>query len=280
MALVSLLHAQIDVRASLPMKEYIAFEDVRVSIAITNNSGQTIQFENAPGAPWMEFVVRNTSGDTFKASDSIVFTPIKIGVGETKTTSFVLNKQFSMGQPGNYSVFAIVRMPGQPASAGRRSGNIYFDIYNGNAVWRKTVGVVGSNKEKREYRVITKSGAERTDLYVQVEDKYRGRVLATYSMGRYVTFRKFTATLDKNHHLHVFFLTTPEIYCHTVVNSDGKTTQRRYHKHIEGRGSPRLARTDNGSVGVLNSLPYDPVKERKQRLKIHPLSEMPYGVIQ
>jgi hypothetical protein len=103
-------------------------------------------------------------------------------------------------------------------------------------------------------------------------------MLATYSMGRNLAFRDYTATLDNKNRLNVLFLTTPTIYSHTVVDASGKTVRREYHKKGPGGTTPKLITTSSGIVGVMNSTSYDPQKQADLRSKIHNLSELPLGL--
>ena len=193
------------------------------------------------------------------------------------TTAFTLNTMYDLSPSGNYTAYAIVRMPGQDMTQGIRSNKVHFTINKGHATWRQRAGVPGTRGGTIEYRIMNVANGDRSDLYVQVEDVKRSRILATYSMGRSLTFSNYKATLDSKSNLHVLFLTSPTLHCHTVVNYAGKTILREYHKKASG-GSPRLVTVPSGQVGVANSILYDPAKEAKKRSQIHKLSELPNGL--
>jgi len=169
-------------------------------------------------------------------------------------------------------------MPGQSVQEGTQTSKVHFTIIRGNAVWKQKAGVPGTPGDTREFRILDVKNEAATQLYVQVEDVKRSKMLATYSMGRNLSFRDFTATLDNKNRMHVLFLTNPTIWSHTVVDASGKTVRRTYHKKGSGGLIPRLITTDSGIVGVMNSTIFDPEKEADIRNKLHKLSELPIGL--
>jgi len=271
-------NSQISVAAKMSKKQYVAYEDVKLSVTMTNRAGQPIGFVNKLRRKWVEFIVERGTGQTVFAIQDAVYAPTILKTGETKTSSFRLNNSYDLSQPGNYTAYAIVRMPGQSAEEGTRSKKVHFTVIKGYASWKQRAGVPGSPGDTREYRILNVTSNEYTELFVQVEDVKRGKMLATYSMGRNLAFREFSATLDNKNRLNVLFLTTPTIYSHTVIDAAGKTVSRQYHKKGSGGTVPKLITTSSGVVGVMSSTPYDLKKEQDIRSKIHNLSELPLGM--
>lgn len=257
--------------------QFVAFEPVDVTVTITNLSGQPLTLHNKMNQPWIEFFVKDHTGRNVLALKEVSYSPISIPTGQTISSTFTLNNSFNLTNPGNYSVFGVVRMPGEDARSGTRTTTSHFSVTRGTVVWSQNVGVPGTAGDQRSYRIISFSGnQEYPELYIQVEDEKRGRMLATYSMGRYITFRKFQTAMDSANNLHVLFQTSPALACHTVVNPAGKTIKRNYHKNA-ATGAPRLIPATTGEVTVTNSIPYDPQKEAEEKAKFHGLSEVPGG---
>lgn len=258
-------------------QQFVAFEPVNVTVTITNLSGQPLTLHNKTNQPWIEFFVKDHTGRNVLATNDVSYSPISIPTGQTISSTFTLNKSFNLTNPGNYTVFGVVRMPGEDARSGTRTTSAHFSVTRGVVAWSQSVGVPGTAGDKRVYRLISFGGnQEYPELYVQVEDERRGRMLATYSMGRYITFRKFQTALDGENNLHVLFQTNPSVACHTVVNPAGTTIKRNYHKNA-ATGNPRLVPATTGEVAVVNSIPYDPQKEAEEKAKFHGLSEVPGG---
>lgn len=270
--------SQVVVSAKISKKQFVAYEDVNLSVTMTNRAGQPIDFANKMRRKWIEFIVERGTGQTVFAVQDAVYAPLLLNTGETKTSSFRLNNSYDLSEPGNYTAYAIVRLPGQTAEEGTRTAKVHFTVIKGIAAWKQRAGVPGAPGDTREYRLINVTSDTATELYVQVEDIKRGKMLATYSMGRNLAFRDFSATLDNQNRLNVLFRTTPTIYSHTVVDASGKTVSRQYHKKGAEGVAPKLITTDSGIVGVMDSIPYDPQKEQDLRSQIHNLSELPLGL--
>lgn len=269
---------QIVASAKMSKKQCLAYEDVNLLVTMTNRAGQPIDFVNKLGRKWIEFIVERGNGQAVFAVQDELYAPLMLNTGETKTSSFRLNNGYDLTEPGNYTAYAIVRMPGQTAQEGTQTSKVHFTVIKGIASWKQRAGVPGSPGDTREYRLINVQTDIGSELYVQVEDVKRGKMLATYSLGRNLAFRDFMATLDNQNRMNVLFRTTPTIYSHTVVDAAGQTVKRQYHKKGSAGNAPKLITTDSGLVGVIDSNPYDPQKEQDIRSQIHNLSELPLGL--
>ncbi len=126
----------------------------------------------------------------------------------------------------------------------------------------------------REYQVLTFTDSRKTYLYIKVVDNTTGQPLQTYALGEVLLFRKPEATVDRDQRIHILFLSTPSVWSHIVVDSDGKVVSRDFHKR-GAASDPRLVTFGNGEVLVAGSVPYDPVAEREARSKAHKISERP-----
>lgn len=270
------LFAQVSVGVKANHKQYLSYEPIQIAVTIANQTGGPLTLKNFEGNSWIEFVVRNQSGRVINKVKQSSYAGTTIPTAERIKSNFTLNNSYDLAQPGNYSVYAVVRTPKQGHSEGTRSAATYFTVNRGVPSWRTKVGVPGMAGDEREYRIISYRGDSTPQIYIQVEDVKRGTMLATYSMGSTLSFRKSLKAIDRENNLHVLFLTTPELYCYTIVNTSGKTIKRLYHKSI-GNTHPALLTHNDGSVSVINSKLYDPAKEQQERQKFHKLSEMPEG---
>ncbi|SHK47661.1 hypothetical protein SAMN02745181_3882 [Rubritalea squalenifaciens DSM 18772] len=259
--------------------QFVAFEPVNMTVNITNLSGKPLTLQNRTNQPWIEFFVRDHTGRNVLSTKDVAYSPVSIGTGQTVASTFTLNNSFNLTNPGSYSVLAVIRMPGEGDRKGTPTQSTHFTVTRGVTAWSQSVGVPGTAGDQRKYRLITFSGDKYPELYIQVEDQKRGRMLATHSLGRHITFRKFQTSLDRQNNLHVLFHTSPSVACHTVINPAGRTIERTYHKN-SATGVPRLLPTTSGNVSVVNSIPYDPQKEAEEKAKFHNISEIPGGVQQ
>ena len=270
------LYAQITVNVTPSRKQYLSYEPIKVQVSISNQAGRPLTLRNTGGNSWVEFVVKNQSGRVVNQISPSSYAGTTIPTGETIRSTFSLNNHYDLAQPGNYSVYAVIRTPEQDGKQGTRSRQNYFTVNRGVPSWRAKIGVPGVAGDQREYRLIDYNNGESPQLYVQVEDVKRGRILGCSSMGCNLSFLKALKAIDKENNLHVLFMTTPELYCYSLIDTSGKTTKRLYHKAI-GTTKPYLHTHDDGSVVVANSTLYDPEKEAEEQKKFHNLSEVPGG---
>lgn len=271
--------AQLGIELKSNRKQFVAYEAIEVTAFITNRSGQPLTLRNRMNLPWVEFFITDHTGKTLPPLKKISYTPVELPTGQTVSSKFILNNAYNITTPGNYSVYAVIRMPGETASQGTRSPAAHFSVTKGVVAWSQRVGVPGSQGDQRKYNIITFGGDQYPELYAQVEDTKRGRMLATYTLGRHISFRKFHTALDKSNNLNVIFQTTPALSCYTVISPAGDVVARKYYKNASV-GSPRLQTDPNGNVQVINAIPYDPAKEAAEKAKYHGISEIPGGIEQ
>jgi len=267
------LSAQVAVGLRLEHGQYVAGEAVSVTLTMTNNAGQDMVFQDDGRVNWLDFVMKDEHGAPVSPLAKPAFGAMRLPVGQTLARSMDLTRLFRLSQLGTYSVHAVVRQPG-PRSEGFLSNRLLFTITNAHPVWSQKVGVAGRPGETREYRVMTYSGEQKTKLYVQVNDVRSGSPIQTYSLGEAMMFRKPMSAIDSSQNLHVLYLSTPAVWVHACIDTDGRLVSSDYHK----RGvdtDPALVTLPGGQVQVAGSLPYDPKAERDALKTTHKLSERP-----
>lgn len=183
-----------------------------------------------------------------------------------------LTQHFSLIEPGNFSVAAVVRMPGQEGDTA--TNRAIFNLEPGRLYWSQKVGIPNKPGQTREYRVINFTGGRVAQLYAQIVDNRTGMPLRTFPLGDCLSIRKPTVTVDRNQRLHVLFLSTPTMYVHCEVDSDGRMTNRQIHQRGP-QGDPMLLTSATGQVGVANSIPYDPKAAAAAREKARKASDRP-----
>ena len=65
---------------------------------------------------------------------------------------------------------------------------------------------------------------------MEVGDLSTGQALQTYSLGESLMFLKPSFTVDGANRLHVLFLTTPSLFNHSRIGTDGTFLGREFHK--------------------------------------------------
>jgi len=276
-ALVSVIsaHGQVSVSMRLNKTQYVAGEALVAVVTITNNSGQDQVFQTTDRTPWLDFVIKDSKGEPAVPRGRVAFGAVKIPSGQTMAREVVLNSLFHIVEIGSYSVFGVVRTPGQ-TTEGFSTNRVLFNLTGGRPYWTQKVGMKGNSSKIREYRVLNYSGEQTTQLYVQVMDVNNGTQVQTFSLGDVLMFRKPQITVDKNQVLHVFFLSTPTLWTHARVDTNGKLLTREFH--LRGpSGDPQLLTFATGEIGISNSIPYDPKAAAEAKQKARKASDRPPG---
>jgi hypothetical protein len=198
---------------------------------------------------------------------------MKIAAGESKAREVDLSQYFQLSEPGNYSVSAMIRQPGDNTQ-GTSTNRIFFNQSPGRLYWSQKVGIPGSTNRSREFRILNFAGDSKSQIYAQILDVQTGQFVRTFLLGDVLMLRKPLATVDRQQRMHVMFLATPTMWVHCVIDTDGKLNGRQIHQRGP-QGDPQLLTFGDGSVRVANSIPYDPKAAAEARAKIRKASDRP-----
>ena len=270
-ALTGAASAQVDVNISMQRKSFVAGESITLTVSITNRSGKDLNFQGSSSAGWIDFTVVSSARNVPMTPADTAFGGMSVPLGQTKARSFDLRKIFPLTQMGNYSVYAVVRLPGQTRD-GFMSNRLAFNLDNALPYWTQRVG--GSRGQPREFRVLNYNNGKKSLLYAQVLDLTTGSALQTHSLGEYLSFSKPSVTIDNRQVMHVLYLVAPTVWSHARVTPEGMLLGAELHK-TTGAGNPMLTSTKDGVVTVANSFPYDPKAEAEARSKVRKASDRP-----
>lgn len=270
--------AQIDVKLQMARNTFVAGETVPVTVSVTNNSGQDLVFQGSNRLGWIDFTVTSNRGVPMTPIGQPAFGAVKIPLGRTLTRTIDLAQLFPMQGMGNYSIYGVVRLPGQTTD-GYISNRLLFNINTARPYWSQKFGVPGKSGRTREFRVLNFTGGKKNMLYAQVVDNQTGIPLQTHSLGEVLMFRKPTVALDNRQVMHVFYLIGPTLWSHARVGPDGSLLGRELHKRGNGP-DPQLVTVSSGIVQVANSVPYDPKAEAEARGRVRKASDRPAFIFQ
>ncbi len=265
--------AQIAASLNITKKQHLAGEPVIAVVTITNHSGRDLVFQSDGRFQWMDFMVKKGNGDPVNGKNRVLFGPMKIQAGQTMAREVDLAQHFQLSEPGNFSVSAVIHMPGQP-DAGSSTNRVFFNQSPGRIYWSQKIGLPGKTSHTREFRLINFTGDSKSQIYAQIVDGMTGQFVRTFLLGDVLLLRKPLATVDRQQRMHVMFLATPTMWVHCVVDTDGRLVDRKIHQRGP-QGEPQLLTFADGSVGVSNSIPYDPKAAAEQRAKIRKASDRP-----
>ena len=276
-ALFSIGQAEAQLAASLKMtkKQFLAGESVMAVITVTNHAGRELVFQSDGRFQWLDISIKNSKGTIVSRRGRKFFGPMKIGAGQTLAREVDLTQNFQLTEPGNFSAVAVIHPPGN-TTEGTSTNRVFFSQSPGRPYWTQKVGIPGKTDQTREFRILNFSGDSKSQIYAQVRDGRTGEQIRTFLLGDALMLRKPSATIDRNQRLHVIFLTTPTMWAHYEIDTEGRVASQQIHQR-GAIGDPQLITTGDGSVRVGNSIPYDAKAAAESLKKTRKASDRPTG---
>ena len=264
--------AQVSVKLQLGRTSFIYGETIPLVVSVTNLTGTDLTFEGDLQTPWIDFIVNSTRGVPLTPIGQPTFGKVTIPSGRTLSRTVDLRKLFPLRELGNYSVYSIVKLPGQ--SGGSQSNRLLFNMSTAKPFWTQPVGVPGKPNVKHEYRVIRFTSGPKNQLYVQVADEKSKSVLSTHHLGEELGFGEPSVTVDGDLNLHVLYMVSPTFWGHAKVAPDGRFLSRDLYQP-SAAGNPALAKNNLGEVILVGGIYYDAEEEARKRAAEKKASDRP-----
>ena len=244
------VHAQIQVELKLKRLQYIAYEPVLATVAVTNLAGRDIELHNDRGQHWFGFEVSGKDGQPVAPVARLEEeAPLQVESGKTVVRKVNLTPLYGVHDPGSYRVRANIYFADLNKffySQGRA-----FQVINARPVWQATVGVpegMPGAGEVRTYSLLRHRFADHTSLYMRVENKDSGAVYATYSLGRIIAYDEPQKEIDRANQFHVLHCVAPRTWAYSHIGLNGQLL--REATFMETKTRPRLRRTSGGEIAV------------------------------
>jgi hypothetical protein len=280
LALVSLVlfgaqaEAQIQVELRLKRLQYIAYEPVIATLAITNLAGRDVDLHDEGGQPWFGFEITAHEGQPVgPAKTGQTQPPLRIEAGKKVTQRINLAPLYPVQDLGTYHVRAHVYFA--DLNKFFYSQAKVFQVTDARPIWQRTVGIPEGDSGgggARTYSLLSNRFPDHTSLYVRVENKESGIVYATYSLGRAIAFDEPQAEVDRANQLHVLHCAAPRLWAYSRVDLNGELLA--HTSFTETKTRPRLVHTQDGSVAVRGGIMETPAS-KVTRDSVPKLSERP-----
>jgi hypothetical protein len=254
----SFLRAQVTVDLSIKRTIFVAYEPLLATVRITNLTGARLLLADVQSKKWFGFQVETLDGRPIPPSDpDYEIAPIQIEPGDSVTRTVNLTQLYPLGDLGSYRIRGTVYAA--ELSAYFTSPPLTVEITEGRLIWQQTVGVpegTGAAGSTRTVSLLTHRLADKTDLYLRIEDKQAGVIYCTHRLGDCISFGKPEIQLDAQNVIHVLQNNIPREFIYSKVGLNGKILERLTYSAPKER--PQLFRDTNGLVAVRGGIPYDP----------------------
>jgi hypothetical protein len=242
--------AQIQVELRFPRLQYVAHEPVIAIVKITNLAGRDIDLHDESGHRWFGFEVNAGEGRLLAPLRPPAPEPaLHVEAGKTVTRKINLTPAFPVHDLGAYHVRANVYFA--DLNKFFYSQTKVFQVADARPIWQRTVGIPDGGPgagEGRTYSLLSNRFPDHTSLYVRVEDKSRGVVYTTYSLGRALAYDEPQAELDRANQLHVLHCAAPRSWAYSHIGLNGELLA--HSTFMETKTRPRLRHTADGTVAV------------------------------
>src|SRR5256886_14550391 len=269
--------AQIQVDLKLKRLQYIAYEPVMATLGVTNLAGRDVDLRDADGESWFGFEV------TAKDGQLVALLPaakkqasLNVESGKKVTQRIDLASLYPVHDFGTYHVRAHVYF----ADLGKffYSQTKVFEVTDARPIWQKTVGIpegAPGPGNVRTYSLLSNRFPDHTSLYVRVEDKDKGIVYATYSLGHAIAFDEPQTVIDRANQLHVLHCAAPRSWAYSRIGLNGELLA--HSSFMETKTRPHLFHATDGEVAVRGGMIEAPAAQTAGG-KTPKLSERPAAI--
>jgi hypothetical protein len=248
--LAATARGQIQVDLKLKRLQYIAYEPVMATLGITNLAGRDVDLRDADGELWFGFEVTAKDGQLVALLPSAKKqAPLSIESGKKVTQRIDLSSLYSVHDFGTYHVRAHIYFA--DLNKFFYSPTKVFEVTDARPIWQKTVGMPEDARgpgNSRTYSLLSNRFPDHTSLYVRVEDKDKGIVYATYSLGHAIAFNEPQAVIDRANQLHVLHCAAPRSWAYSRIGLNGELLA--HSSFMETKTRPRLLHGPDGAVAV------------------------------
>lgn len=239
----------VTVDLTLDQEQFLASEDLRVAVRITNRSGQTLQF--GKNEDWLTFTV--DARDQYVVSqlgDVPVVGEFSLSSSERGIKRVNLTPYFDYRQPGRYQVTASVKIPHWDKEI--TSKPAVFDIVAGTTLKEIDFGIpttaTNTAPEMRKYILQQAAYLKQMRLYLRLTDSTGSSVLKIFPIAPMHSFSKPEAQIDKSSNLHVLHQMGARSFNYSVINPDGDVIRHQIHDYTVTR--PVLRTDAEGNIFV------------------------------
>jgi len=233
----------------LEQQQFLANEDLRVAVRITNRSGQTINFGKE--SDWLTFSVEGRDHYVVsQLSEVPVIGEFALDSSKTGIKRVNLTPHFNFQQAGRYQITANIKLPEWKKEIVSRP--VAFDIITGTTLQEIDFGVpstaTNAAPEMRKYILQQAILLKQMRLYLRLTDSTGSLVYRVFPIAPMVSFSKPEAQLDQFSNLHVLHQIYSHSFNYSVINPAGDVILQQIHDYTSTR--PVLRKDADGKIFV------------------------------
>ncbi|TAL02397.1 MAG: hypothetical protein EPO07_07395 [Verrucomicrobia bacterium] len=263
LAWAGVAQAQLTAEVVLEQEQYLPAETINAAVKITNRSGQTLKFGDAPD--WLTFSIEGREGYVVSKEGEVpVLGEFKVGSSEVGTRKVNLAPYFNLTRPGRYQVIATIHVKEWNQDITTKPRN--FEVIHGNTIWMQDFGVplpAGATNTAPEVRRYSLKQANylktQPRLYLSITDGAESKVFKVFPIGPLTSFSNPEGQLDNESNLHVLYQNTGHTFLYTVVSPNGNVLLRQTYDYTKTR--PHMIEDEKGRFsvggGARHSMPDD-----------------------
>lgn len=274
--LASSAMAQYASNLTLQKSNFLQGEPLLAFVTITNRSGADVILGGVGARPWLQFQFEDAQGRQLAPVTIGSKEPITLKAGGTTRHTVEIEGSSSTADIGTFYTTASVYHPiGDQYYATNRARIIVTDA---KPMFDDGFGVpqgYPNAGRTRRYQAIIFRDIDSVTIYARILDDRTKERLSTQLLGPIITSIQPRIEIDGQNKLHLLFMAQPGVFCHTVVNPDGKISKREYHRDIDG-SRPTLMMLKN-TAEVVGGERFDPSKPPVTK-GVRKTSERPKGL--
>lgn len=267
--------AQYVTNLTLLKNQFLTGEPVVAEVTVINRSGADVVVGGHGSREWLQFEITETNGRRLSPVDIMSEEPITMKAGGTTKHKVEISGGYSTADLGTFTMVANVLHP--ITGTFYQSNKVRMTITDSKPnMFDQPFGVpqgFPNAGRARRYQVILFRELDDLQLYCRLTDDRSGAYIATFLLGPAMMAVQPQISIDIHNKLHILFLAQPHIFCHAVVNPDGKINQRTYYRDAEDN-RPSLVMTSVGAK-VVGGESFDPGAPPAKRKTLRKASERP-----
>lgn len=276
--LASAAQAQYVTNLTLLKNQFITGEPVVAEVRITNRSGADVIIGGHGSRDWLQLEITESTGRRLSPVTIGSEQAITLRAGGTTKHTVEISGGYSTADLGTFTMVANVLHP--ISGQFYMSNKVRLTITDSTSyMFDQPFGIpegFPNAGRARRYQVILFRELDTLQLYCRISDDRSGAYIATFLLGPTLMVVKPQIHIDMKNKLHAFFMAQPHVFCHVIVNPDGKIFRRSYYNAPDGN-RPSLLMTSGGAQ-VVGGEYFDPSAPPPEQKPMRKASEKPPGL--